>query len=161
MAPIVAALAKWGMTTLAGAVAAKGKEAIEDKLGIDLDNALGTEEGRIRLRQAEMQHEVELQKLSIEQAELELKAEQTAQSAVTDRWQADMASDSRLAKNVRPAVLIFLTLAVTAMAFLNGATAFKPDEAYVTLFENLLMLVFAAYFVGRTAEKGLSTWRKK
>jgi hypothetical protein len=57
MAPIVATLIKWGMGTLAGAVASKGKDLIQEKLGINLEDALGTEAGRLQLKQLEMQHE--------------------------------------------------------------------------------------------------------
>lgn len=57
MLPIVAALIKWGLPTLAGAVVSKGKEVVQEKLDINLDDALGTERGRIQLKQLEMQHE--------------------------------------------------------------------------------------------------------
>lgn len=57
MAPIIAALAQWGLGTLATAVLAKGKSAVQEKIGIDIDAALGSEEGRIKLKQLEQQHE--------------------------------------------------------------------------------------------------------
>ena len=38
------------------------------------------------------------------------KADNDAQAQVTDRWKADMASDSFLSKNIRPLVLIYLTV---------------------------------------------------
>ena len=38
------------------------------------------------------------------------KADSEAQEQVTARWEADMKSDSWLSKNIRPAVLIFLTV---------------------------------------------------
>ena len=57
MLPIIGALIGQGLNILAGAVAAKGKDLIQDKLGIDIDAALGSEEGRLKLRQAEIDHE--------------------------------------------------------------------------------------------------------
>lgn len=57
MAPIIAALAKWGLGTLATAVLSKGKDAVQEKLGIDIDAALGSEEGRLKLKQLELEHE--------------------------------------------------------------------------------------------------------
>lgn len=57
MAPLIAALVKWGFGTLASVVASKGKDLVESKLGINLDDALGTEQGRIQLKQLEIQHE--------------------------------------------------------------------------------------------------------
>ena len=57
MAPLVAALIKFGFSTIAGAVASKGADVIKDKLGIDIGDALGTEQGRIQLKTLEMQHQ--------------------------------------------------------------------------------------------------------
>lgn len=73
MAPILAALAKWGLPLLASAVAGKGKELVEQKLGINLEDALGTEEGRIRLKQLEVEHEQFLVTAAQQRAELGLK----------------------------------------------------------------------------------------
>lgn len=74
------------------------------------------------------------------------------QAAVTARWQADAASDSWLAKNVRPAVLIYILTAYTALALLSGA-AINVAPAYVELLGQWGMLVMTAYFGGRSAEK--------
>lgn len=76
----------------------------------------------------------------------------TEQAAITGRWQADMASDSWLAKNVRPAVLIYILTAYTALALLSGAE-FNVAPAYVELLGQWGMLVMTAYFGGRSAEK--------
>lgn len=57
MLPVIAALLKSGFSVLAGAVASSGKDLIEEKLGVNLDSALGTEEGRLKLKQLEFQHE--------------------------------------------------------------------------------------------------------
>lgn len=57
MAPIVAALLKSGLSLFAGAVAAKGADFIKEKTGVDLPALLGTEEGRLALKQLEMQHQ--------------------------------------------------------------------------------------------------------
>ena len=61
VAPVVAGILKGlaanGLSILASAVAAKGKESIESKLGVDIDSALGSEEGRIKLRELEIEHQ--------------------------------------------------------------------------------------------------------
>jgi hypothetical protein len=57
MIPIIAALVNAGLGLIGNAVMAKGKEVIEDKLGVDLDKSMGTEEGRIKLAQIQAQHE--------------------------------------------------------------------------------------------------------
>jgi hypothetical protein len=82
------------------------------------------------------------------------KADSEAQQQVTDRWEADMKSDSWLSKNIRPAVLIFLTVIFSILAFFDGNVGeFKVTEEYVPIFQVLLMTVYGAYFVGRTWEK--------
>jgi|TARA_R110000796_G_scaffold26922_3_gene74352 hypothetical protein len=81
-------------------------------------------------------------------------AEANAQSEVTERWKADMNSDSFLSKNIRPAILIFLTVIFSALAFTDGNIGeFKIAEAYIPIFQTLLVTVYGAYFVGRSWEK--------
>jgi len=86
--------------------------------------------------------------------ELLEQADKDAQDQVTERWKLDMASDSFLSKNIRPLVLIYLTVIFTVLSFFDGNIAgFKVDEAYVPIFQSLLITVYGAYFVGRTWEK--------
>lgn len=72
--------------------------------------------------------------------------------AVSERWQADMASDSWLSKNIRPMTLVYILTAYLLFAILDGA-GFKISESYVQLLGQWGMLVMTAYFGGRTAEK--------
>jgi len=82
------------------------------------------------------------------------KADQDAQEQVTRRWESDMNSDSFLSKNIRPAVLIFLTIIFTACAFFDGNVGeFTIADEYIPIFQTLLVTVYGAYFVGRTWEK--------
>ena len=82
------------------------------------------------------------------------KADSEAQEQVTERWKADMASDSFLSKNIRPLVLVFLTFVFTVLAFFDGNIGgFQVAEQYVPILQSLLITVYGAYFVGRTWEK--------
>tara|TARA_R110001606_G_C15187804_1_gene630141 strand:+ start:243 stop:629 length:387 start_codon:yes stop_codon:yes gene_type:complete len=82
------------------------------------------------------------------------KADSEAQQQVTDRWKADMASDSWLAKNIRPLVLVFLTFIFSLLVFTDGNIGeFKITKEYIPIFQSLLITVYGAYFVGRTWEK--------
>ncbi len=82
------------------------------------------------------------------------KADSEAQAQVTDRWKADMNSDSWLSKNIRPMVLIYLTFVFSVLSFADGNIGnFKVDESYTPIFQSLLITVYSAYFVGRTWEK--------
>ena len=86
--------------------------------------------------------------------ELLEKADQDVQTQITERWKLDMQSDSFLSKNIRPLVLIYLTVIFTALAFFDGNIGgFQVDEAYIPIFQSLLITVYGAYFVGRTWEK--------
>ena len=82
------------------------------------------------------------------------KADKEAQEQVSERWKADMASDSKLSKNIRPAILIFLTVIFVICAFFDGNIGeFKIADEYIPIFQTLLVTVYGAYFVGRSWEK--------
>jgi hypothetical protein len=73
---------------------------------------------------------------------------------ITDRWKADMNSDSWLSKNVRPLVLIFLVVCTVLMIFIDaGAVAFNVEEKWTDLLQLVLMTTIGAYFGGRSFEK--------
>ena len=89
------------------------------------------------------------------------KADKEAQEQVTERWKADMASDSRLSKNIRPLVLVYLTVIFTVCAFFDGNIGeFTIAEEYIPIFQTLLVTVYGAYFVGRSWEKAKSLVNK-
>lgn len=87
----------------------------------------------------------------------ELKAQQEieAQKAVTDRWKADMGSDVKLAKLIRPVTLIALmSMFMLTMVFDSIDTlSFNVKDSYVDLLQVLMLTAFGAYFAGRTIEK--------
>jgi hypothetical protein len=94
--------------------------------------------------------------------ELLEQADKDAQAQVTDRWKADMASDSFLSKNIRPLVLIYLTIIFTALSFFDGNIGgFKVATQYIPIFQSLLITVYGAYFVGRTWEKSKQSGNNK
>ena len=81
-------------------------------------------------------------------------AEQAAQQEVSARWDADMKSDAWLPKNIRPVTLIFLTTVFVILSVFDGNLGeFSIGEAYVPVYQTLLMTVYAAYFAGRSIEK--------
>jgi len=86
--------------------------------------------------------------------ELIVSAEQAAQQEVSARWDADMKSDAWLPKNIRPVTLIFLTAVFVILSVFDGNLGeFSIGEAYVPVYQTLLMTVYAAYFAGRSIEK--------
>ena len=81
-------------------------------------------------------------------------AAQKAQAQVSARWEADLKYGSWLSKNIRPLTLIFLTGVFVVLSVFDGnAGEFTIGEAYVPVYQTLLMTVYAAYFAGRSIEK--------
>ena len=73
---------------------------------------------------------------------------------ITSRWEADAGSDSWLAKNVRPMVLIFLIVCTMLLIFIDAGTInFNVKDSYVDLLQLVLTTVIGAYFGGRSLEK--------
>ena len=73
---------------------------------------------------------------------------------ITDRWSADMNSDSWLSKNVRPLVLVFLVVSTVLMIFIDAGTIqFTVEEKWTDLLQLVLITVIGAYFGGRSMEK--------
>ena len=90
-----------------------------------------------------------------EEAQRMIDAEVLFQGNVTERWKADMGSDIKLAKYIRPVILIALMV-----IFLGAMVAdsidiwgFNVKESYVSLLEILMLTAFGAYFAGRSLEK--------
>ena len=74
---------------------------------------------------------------------------------VTERCKSDMTSDNTLSKSVRPAVLIFLIFSTILLIFIDsGFITFVVDDEWKDLLKVLLVTVVAAYFGGRSYEKG-------
>ena len=91
-----------------------------------------------------------------------LDSEATVQENVTERWKADMGSDSWLSKNVRPLVLMFLVVCTMILVFIDaGVIDFKVEERWINLLEITLLTVIGAYFGGRSIEKVRNTNEKK
>jgi hypothetical protein len=77
------------------------------------------------------------------------------QTNLSDRWKADMSSDSWLSKNIRPMTLVYILTAYLALALMDGF-GFHIAETYVNLLGQWGLIVMTAYFGGRTLEKVLS-----
>ena len=116
-----------------------GSNLIESVGGV-IDNLVTTDDEKLeakrKLKELIMNHEAQMEK------------------NITDRWTADMNSDSWLSKNVRPMVLIFLIVCIMLLIFIDaGALTFTVEEKWTDLLQLVLITVIGAYFGGRTAEK--------
>jgi len=90
-----------------------------------------------------------------EEAQRMIDAEVRFQENVTERWKADMGSDVKLAKLIRPLTLIALMVMfmLTMTADSIDGLPFTVKNSYVDLLQILMMTAFGAYFAGRTIEK--------
>jgi hypothetical protein len=119
--------------------------------GIDALKVLGDKiKGSNSISEQDKIIALEMLKLDIAEAE-----------EVTKRWQADSLSDSWLSKNVRPMALIFLTVSMALYIIIDSSVAgFDVKEQWIELLSSLLLLIYAAYFGGRSLEK-IQSIRKK
>jgi hypothetical protein len=102
--------------------------------------------------EAKAQALAELAKLEKEGKLAELQADMNEQNNVSERWKADLGSDSWLSKNVRPMTLVALLVAYFIFATAS-AFGIEVTQAYVELLGQMIMLIVSAYFGGRTLEK--------
>jgi len=117
-----------------------GASKLVESVGGVIDNLVTTDEEKLdakrKLKEMIMNHEVQMEK------------------NITDRWTADMNSDSWLSKNVRPMVLIFLIICTMLLIFIDaGAVKFEVEEKWTDLLQLVLITVIGAYFGGRSIEK--------
>ena len=99
---------------------------------------------------------IKLQQLIYDQQNKEIEA-------ITNRWQADAASDSWLSKNVRPLVLVWCITIFSLAGILDSVESipFNIGVTWNDTFEKVMMAVVLAYFGGRTTEKATSMIKKK
>ena len=155
---LLAPLLSQGLSLIGNAVMAKGKDWVEEKTGVKIEPNM-SDKDLLTLKQYEMDHQEELIRLRIEEKKLGidelgmmLRAAANEDNNVSDRWKADMSSDSWLSKNIRPGTLIYILTAYLLFAGLSAA-GIDVNEAYVSLLGQWGMLVMTAYFGGRTVEK--------
>jgi hypothetical protein len=89
------------------------------------------------------------------EAQAKIDAEVRFQENVTERWKADMGSDIKLAKLIRPVTLITLMVmfCLTMVFDSMDSLPFNVKDSYIDLLQILMLTSFGAYFAGRTIEK--------
>jgi hypothetical protein len=104
-----------------------------------------------KLKLLEMQQNGELARIAADTVE---------QQELTKRQEADMASDSTLSKNIRPATLVFILVVYSTFAMMS-AWDIEVNNNYVELLGQWGMLIMSFYFGGRTLEKIMDMKAKK
>ena len=117
-----------------------GAEKLVESVGGVLDNLSTSKEEKLeakrKIKELMVNHQVEVEK------------------NVSERWKADMNSDSWLSKNVRPLVLVFFIVCTMLLVFIDsGSIAFQVDEKWKSVIEITMITIIGAYFGGRSVEK--------
>lgn len=141
---LIAPLLAQGLSLIGNAVMAKGKEWVEEKTGVSLDQPLSAED-TLKLRQYELDHEEELLKLRIEDKRLDLADVQSARDMNTRINES--ANATWLAKNVAS----ILALGVITFGFLLLGTTKDADVR--TAVVGLMTLVLGFYFGSTSSSK--------
>lgn len=141
---LIAPLLAQGLNLLGNAVLAKGKDWVEEKTGVKLDQPLSSED-MLKLRQYEMDHEEELLRLRVEDKKLELADVQGARDMNTRINES--ANATWLSKNI-PAIL---ALVVIVVGFVLLGTTSEADVR--TAVVGLMTLVLGFYFGSTSASK--------
>jgi uncharacterized membrane protein (DUF106 family) len=101
---------------------------------------------------AKAEAQAKLLELQQQGALAQLQADTAEAQELTKRQQADMASDSWLAKNIRPMTLIAIIFGYFTFAMMS-AFDLDTNKTYVELLGQWGMLIMSFYFGGRTLEK--------
>ena len=137
MLPIVAGLLAQGLNLVGNAVLAKGKEWVEEKTGVKLAPDMPPEE-LAKLRQFELEHEEELQRLQLEENRLTYEDTKSARDMNTRINES--ADATWLSKNV-PAILALVVIVG------GGIVLTTTSQADVrTAVVGLMTLVLGFYF---------------
>lgn len=120
--------------------------------GDAVDKIVTSDEERLAMRN-------ELVNIKSKVQEKQMELAHKMQEMITERWVSDNNSDSWLAKNIRPTILVFMAVATVGLAY---ASIFLPLtvvqvtalEAWMPVFLGIDSVVFGAYFGGRSFEKG-------
>jgi hypothetical protein len=149
MAPAIAllvkSLASSGLGLIGNAVLAKGKDFVEEKLGVDLESTMGTEQGRIRLQEIQAEREEDLHAFVLAQRDQELKADaqafaDTASARDMNTRINESPNAGWLPKNIAAVLALIVTVG-------GGVILWTTQEADVrTATVGLMTLVLGFYF---------------
>ena len=121
----------------------KSLEVVGNLVQGNINGAIDAITGAENISPEQREHALKVMQLDIEEMK-----------SVSKRWEADLQSDSVLAKNVRPLSLIFLTLATVILIYIDSfnMTVTVPNE-WIELLKSLLLGIYIAYFGSRGLEK--------
>jgi hypothetical protein len=161
LAPILTKLAENGLTILSNAIQAKGKEFVEDQLGVDISTAAQTEAGIIRLKELEIQHEQMLldaaaQEATNDLARQKLDNENTANAREANVRIQESPNASKVAKNwpyVLDAIIVLATITMIGFLVYHEVPVTNKEHFYMA-FGTLLTLATTVVNYHRGSSSG-------
>jgi hypothetical protein len=121
-----------------------------EAVGNAIDKLSTTDEEKLQLKNA-LEKEVNNFKLGV------IKAQNEYERQLTERQKNDMTSDSWLSKNIRPLLLLILTVATLILAystiFILSVEEVEKVKAWIPLLTTLLTTGYMFYFGSRGFEK--------
>lgn len=135
---LLAPLLSQGLSLIGNAVLAKGKDWVEEKTGVKLDQPLSAED-TLKLRQFEMDHQEELLKLRVEEKKLgleELQAYMADTASARDMQKAAIQSDDPFVRRFIYYYAIFWSVA--AAAYIGFITFGHIPETNVRFADTIL-----------------------
>ncbi|WP_456465534.1 hypothetical protein [Desulfurobacterium sp.] len=153
MLGIATALASAGLNLLSDVIREKGKDFIEKKFNVKIPDTPDQldQETLLKLKELELKHEEELQRILLEQRQQELDYLKTVDQETTKRWVSDNTA-GMVTKLVRPLTLIYLLIIFSLMAF-TDSNVLHINQMYAQSFSDFLKMAILAYFGLRTFEK--------
>ena len=154
LVPILTMLAEKGLNLVGSAILAKGKDVVEKELGVNIDDALMTEEGTEKLRIAQMEHEEKLLALALEDRKLDASyfgLEVADADSARKREMVIAVSEEAgwLNRNLVPILALLVIIGGGYMLIINSDTDVKFAVT------SMMTLVLGYYF-----GKSSSEWRK-
>ena len=144
MIPVVGALLGQGLNLVANAVMAKGKDWVENKLGVELKPDM-TSEDYSKLQIAQMQHEEELLKLKLEDNKLDLQElDMRLKDTDSARKRETEIATSEKAPLINKVVTPVLALGVTALTFILFGILLFDDSPVEPSRKDILVYVLGA-----------------
>ena len=140
--PIVSALMGKGMTVLADAVVAKGKDWVEDKIGMKLPDAAAdlTPELTVQLQQAEMAHEEVLVNAALEEKRIDVDNTKSARDMNARIQESEKAAHiAKVAAYYLDFLIVGSTLAMAALIIFKRLPEGNNELAYM-VFGSLMAL---------------------
>ena len=84
-----------------------------------------------------------------------------AEKQVSDRWKYDTSTNSWLAKNIRPLVLLSLIVFLYLFIILDSMEIkYDVKDAWISIYETVLITTIGGYFVVRSIDKNKMPWQR-